>query len=100
MYFDDNDLQVWTLGDRWLRHCDGKIDYPNRALAEVAAMQMRHKERDEFNAYHCECCGGWHIGHRSAHHTSKRPPTPSVSFGRGPNQSSFHVIQKAKVRRV
>ena len=55
---------VRTLHDIWDRQCGKKVRYPNRAAADGAARQMQLKEREDFNAYRCECCGCFHIGHR------------------------------------
>lgn len=57
---------LWTLADRWNRHCGRKIRHSDRSSAENAALRMSLLERQPFNAYHCECCGAWHVGHRRA----------------------------------
>lgn len=49
--------------------CDGKIKYPNAVRAMRAAQHtgvngfIKRKNRKlKPHPYHCEQCGGWHIG--------------------------------------
>jgi len=53
-----------TLGDRWAKQCGNKIRYSDPQSAWEIALTMRRLEKDEFNAYLCDCCGYWHVGHR------------------------------------
>lgn len=53
-----------TLADRYMRCCDGKVVYPTATAAAAAVARMERLEKDPFNAYHCQCCGKYHIGHR------------------------------------
>jgi hypothetical protein len=57
--------RVRTLADRWERHCGHKFRHRDLASAEAEAARLERAESDEFNAYHCECCGSWHVGHRN-----------------------------------
>lgn len=48
------------------RACNGKVRH---ASAQDAHAAMKHLHRDKgdqgaMNAYHCQFCGGYHIGHR------------------------------------
>lgn len=48
------------------RSCEGKQVYPNRKLAEAAAVAMREKKNwRRISAYRCAACGNWHLGRRS-----------------------------------
>jgi len=53
------------------KSCSGKIKFPREdsAVRSAADMMRKKKERhgtDEvFEAYKCETCDGWHIGHRT-----------------------------------
>jgi hypothetical protein len=53
--------------------CTGKERFPDRALAERVARRVamnraaRGRSRNSKGApepYHCDACGGWHIGRR------------------------------------
>lgn len=49
------------------RKCDGKRRHTTeaRALAAIDWHVARGAVADSLNAYPCEFCGGWHVGHRS-----------------------------------
>jgi hypothetical protein len=57
--------RVRTLADRWDRQCGHKFRHCDLASAEAEATRLERVERAKFNAYHCECCGSWHVGHRN-----------------------------------
>lgn len=67
-------LPYRTLADRWNRQCGTKVRYSNRLCATREAAILEHSERTEINAYHCECCGGWHLGHASRRTGSQMSP--------------------------
>lgn len=54
---------IRTLADRWRRHCGNKVAYPDRPSASSAAAKLEVLERAKFNAYQCDCCGKFHVGH-------------------------------------
>lgn len=43
--------------------CDGKKRYESRDHALADAMNLQNKEHWHMRAYHCQFCGGWHVGH-------------------------------------
>jgi hypothetical protein len=42
---------------------DNKIDYKSIETASAATVSMEAKTGDEYDAYKCELCSGYHIGH-------------------------------------
>lgn len=46
-----------------MRQCGSKVRYRSEISAGHAAETMQRKRGEEFNAYHCQWCGGWHVGH-------------------------------------
>lgn len=40
-----------------------KVKYGHRETAETAAESMHKKTGDDYDAYRCESCDAWHIGH-------------------------------------
>ncbi|HTG95722.1 MAG TPA: hypothetical protein VL866_24180 [Pyrinomonadaceae bacterium] len=40
-----------------------KVKYGHRETAETAAEAMHAKTGDSYDAYQCDFCGSWHIGH-------------------------------------
>lgn len=48
------------------RGCDGKLRNATRedALGQIARMAGLGANPGRFEAYHCQHCGAWHIGHR------------------------------------
>lgn len=59
-------LPAWYGGRR---SCDGKIRF-REASAQRAAARMAKKQGCPFDAYHCQHCDGWHIGHAYQETTS------------------------------
>jgi hypothetical protein len=53
-----------ALDDHRRRTCGCKVKYPNYAEADRVAEWMGIKHRQKFNAYECEYCHGFHVGHR------------------------------------
>jgi hypothetical protein len=51
-----------TLGDKFHKLCDGKVRHPDAPSASREALRMQRLERKAMNAYHCPCCGQWHVG--------------------------------------
>lgn len=48
------------------RQCSGKKKYADKAMAIREATRMRRaKIGQSFDAYQCETCGQWHVGHRT-----------------------------------
>ena len=45
------------------RQCKNKQKHSSQAAEHIAA-KMTKRKRIEFNAYLCEICGAWHVGHR------------------------------------
>lgn len=45
--------------------CTGKSRHADQAGAAVALRKLRqaHGPTGQVSAYHCQHCGGWHIGH-------------------------------------
>lgn len=41
----------------------GKVRYGHKETAEAAVASMEKKGRGKMDAYACEDCSGWHIGH-------------------------------------
>lgn len=48
------------------RSCDGKIRHADQreALDHIAGLNRRKGFQGSMNAYRCDFCGGWHVGHR------------------------------------
>lgn len=42
--------------------CDGKVAYPDHALAMEVAIRMRRRRKRRLNIYRCRWCRCWHIG--------------------------------------
>jgi hypothetical protein len=57
---------VRTLADRWDRQCGHKFRHYDLASAEAEAARLERAEKAKFNAYHCDCCGSWHVGHSNS----------------------------------
>jgi hypothetical protein len=45
------------------RSCTGKQRYGREATARRSAERYGEKKGERFEAYPCDYCGGWHIGH-------------------------------------
>jgi len=43
--------------------CEGKRRYETSAQAGYAAHLLREKDGAWMQAYHCQFCGGYHVGH-------------------------------------
>jgi len=46
-----------------VRSCTDKVRYGHQRTAEAAVAEMEHKGKHGLEAYACDHCGGWHIGH-------------------------------------
>jgi hypothetical protein len=47
-----------------MRSCEGKRRYIKASDTRAVVLSMRRAEKAQnIVAYHCRCCGGWHIGH-------------------------------------
>lgn len=58
-------IQAWEYAKREPQFsCVGKNRYGETKALDVAG-QMSAKKGTQFDAYRCEHCGGWHVGHRS-----------------------------------
>jgi hypothetical protein len=55
------------LLDHLFRTCESKVGYPSflDALKVITWLDKREQEKPDAQAYKCEYCGMWHIGHRS-----------------------------------
>jgi hypothetical protein len=51
-----------TLGDHFRLSCGTKVRHPDQLSAYREALRMTRLEMSPMNAYHCRCCGGWHVG--------------------------------------
>lgn len=49
------------------KQCSGKIRHSSKHDAEVALFRLTRRRgyTGYMHAYHCEFCGGYHIGHHS-----------------------------------
>jgi RecA-family ATPase len=56
--------RVYTLAHHFDKHCGRKRAHATRAEAQKEAQRMEAVEKANFNPYHCEVCGKWHIGHK------------------------------------
>lgn len=45
------------------RSCESKVNYPSRDAALLAITAQRYKWTARMNAYPCQFCGQYHIGH-------------------------------------
>jgi len=45
------------------RQCKGKRRFTSRAKARYVAKRMTKRKKTPFNAYRCEVCGYYHVGH-------------------------------------
>ena len=45
------------------RQCQDKQKHSRQAAEHIAA-KMTKRKGVEFNAYLCEICGAWHVGHK------------------------------------
>jgi hypothetical protein len=43
--------------------CEGKKQYKDVNIANIAAGKAAHRAEQWIRAYKCEFCGRWHIGH-------------------------------------
>lgn len=64
---DIESMTIYRVPPHVQRACEGKVDYKSESTARESATRMGAKKGERFDAYACELCGGWHIGH------SKRP---------------------------
>lgn len=50
--------------DEWRRSstCEGKHRFDSPALALKLAKKSRQRRDSSLQAYHCQFCGGWHVG--------------------------------------
>jgi rubrerythrin len=50
--------------------CKGKARHADRHTAAAALFALNRNKgyQGPMNVYSCKFCGGWHIGHRPAHH--------------------------------
>jgi len=42
--------------------CDRKRRFDGKAIAEEEALIRRKRRLGDYRAYHCQFCGGWHVG--------------------------------------
>jgi hypothetical protein len=56
-------MTIYRVPPHVQRACEGKIDYKSEPTARAAVTRMSAKKGERFDAYECELCGGWHIGH-------------------------------------
>lgn len=45
--------------------CEGKIRLNTFAQAEKVAAKSAHRHHEQFHAYRCDRCGGYHVGESS-----------------------------------
>jgi len=45
------------------RACADKVRYGHQHTAETVIVNLEHKGSQGLEAYACDHCGGWHIGH-------------------------------------
>lgn len=53
-----------ALDDHRRRTCGKKFKYPSYVEADRVAAYMCLKHQQKFNAYECEYCHSFHVGHR------------------------------------
>lgn len=75
-------MSRWLPGERRLVSCTGKLRYDSGAAAALAKKKMRRhgsggkrRDRQDTDIYHCDYCGGWHLG-RSTAWRGKRVAAP------------------------
>jgi hypothetical protein len=44
--------------------CGRKVRYGHLQTATKSLVELMRKGRDNLEVYHCEYCGGWHVGHK------------------------------------
>jgi hypothetical protein len=49
------------------RGCTSKALFTSRREAQTMARNGKHTD-GRLRPYHCEACGGWHLGHRRRQH--------------------------------
>lgn len=48
------------------KQCGTKIRHKTRENADYHAYLLRRKGERIIHCYHCNFCGGWHVGHKPA----------------------------------
>ncbi len=45
------------------KSCKGKVRHESAQHAWAHVRALRKRDDDRMNTYHCQFCGGWHVGH-------------------------------------
>jgi hypothetical protein len=68
------------------KQCERKIRHASAGAARHFGQQIVRRGGDELNVYHCEFCGGWHLGHTPAR----------IEAARATNARDYRIRQRLR----